>query len=232
MPTLTIRRCVTSLCLVSQAQLLCLFLLMFLIPDVLPDRRFISPNRTHAVALGPEMHPRKITGPAKILPVNPNRRLAFQSFHSIRHAIRGRNAQTHMYMIGHCMPLNQLDPQLLAKVPQGLPDILAERAKDCFLPIFRYYSDVVPAIPPDVALTLPLSHCGFSSSWPWRVQEGRNHSSPHESTPERQSLFESHRQWRWLTRWSYATDVEVEIRVRAQAFRESGRSKNRRRWRP
>jgi hypothetical protein len=27
------------------------------------------------------------------------------------------------------------------------------------------------------------------------------------ATPERQSLFESHRQRRWLTRWSYVADV-------------------------
>ena len=38
----------------------------------------------------------------------------------------------------------------------------------------------------------------------WRVHTGRNHNPLHESTPERQSLFESHRQRRWLTHWSYS----------------------------
>jgi hypothetical protein len=121
-----------------------------------------------------------------------------------------------MHVIGHRMPLNQLNPQLGAEVPQDLPDILAERAKDCFLPIFRYDNDVVPAIPPDVALTLPLLHGGFSSSWPWRAQEGRNHLSPHESTPERQSLFESHRQRRWLTRWNYWEQLAEGGNIQAQ----------------
>ncbi len=32
------------------------------------------------------------------------------------------------------------------------------------------------------------------------------------STPERQSLFESHRQRRWLTRWSYWTCVAASLR--------------------
>jgi len=67
---------------------------------------------------------------------------------------------------------------------------------------------VVSAIPPDMALVLPFSHCGFSFLWPWRVHNGRNHIPLHESTPERQSLFESHRQRRWLTHWSYLVYAE------------------------
>jgi hypothetical protein len=50
-----------------------------------------------------------------------------------------------------------------------------------------------------MALVVPFAHCGFSFVWPWRVHTGRNHIPLHESTPERQSLFESHRQRRWLT---------------------------------
>src|SRR5215211_5177835 len=59
-----------------------------------------------------------------------------------------------------------------------------------------------------MALVLPFSHCGFSFVWPWRVHTGRNHISLHESTPERQSLFESHRQRRWLTQWSYELAID------------------------
>src|SRR5215470_19654606 len=108
-----------------------------------------------------------------------------------------------MHMVGHGMPLDQFDTHLLAEFPQDLADVLTECTKDCFLPIFRYDDDVVSAIPPDMALVLPFAHCGFSFWWPWRVHTGRNHISLHESTPERQSLFESHRQRRRLTHWSY-----------------------------
>src|SRR5919109_1775838 len=109
---------------------------------------------------------------------------------------------TQMHMVRHGMPLDQFDTHLVAEFPQDLANILAERAKDCFLPIFRYDDDVVSAIPPDMALVVPFAHCGFSFLWPWRVHTGRNHIPLHESTPERQSLFESHRQRRWLTHWS------------------------------
>jgi hypothetical protein len=102
------------------------------------------------------------------------------------------------------MPLDQFDTHLVAELPQDLANILAERAQDCFLPLLRYDDDVVSAIPPDIALVVPCAHCGFSFVWPWRVHTGRNHIPLHESTLERQSLFESHRQRRWLTCWSYS----------------------------
>ena len=106
-----------------------------------------------------------------------------------------------MPMVGHGMPFDQLDAHWLAECPQNLSDVRAERAKS-FLPLLRYHDNVVSAIPPDGALVVPCSHGGFSFVWPWRVHPGRNHSPLHESTPERQSLFESRRQRRWLTYWS------------------------------
>ena len=126
----------------------------------------------------------------------------FQPSYRMRHTVLGRHAQTHMHMVGHGMSLDQFDAHLLAEFPQDLANVLAECAKDCFLSLFRYDDDVVSAIPPDMALVVPFSPCGFSFLWPWRVHTGRNHLPLHESTPERQSLFESHRQRRWLTHWS------------------------------
>src|SRR5262249_61873537 len=81
----------------------------------------------------------------------------------------GWNAQAQMHMVGQSMPLDQFDTHLLTEFPQDLADVLTERTKDCFLPIFRYDDDVVSAIPPDMALILPFAHCGFSFVWPWRV---------------------------------------------------------------
>ena len=60
----------------------------------------------------------------------------FQAPHSIRHTLLGGNAQTQMHMVGHGMPFDQLDAHLMAEFPQNLADVLAERAKDCFLRVF------------------------------------------------------------------------------------------------
>jgi hypothetical protein len=120
--------------------------------------------------------------------------------------------------------LDQCDAHLIAEFPQGLAG-LVERAKDCFLPLLRYDDDVVSAIPPDMAWVLPVSHCGFSFVWPWRIHTARNHIPLHESTPERQSLFESHRQGRWLTHWSYfrsGDSPQVAYFVRNARLRLSG----------
>src|SRR5882672_344908 len=188
---------------VPQRQLLGAFLLLLLIPDVLPDDGLLEADGTHTVSPRPEMQACEVACPPKVFAMNADSGFPFQPPHGIRHTILGGNAQTQMYMIGHGMPLDQFDSHLVAEFPQDLANILAERAKDCFLPIFRYDDNVVSAIPPDMALILPFAHCGFSFLWPWRVHAGRNHIPLHESTPERQSLFESHRQRRWLTHWSY-----------------------------
>jgi len=141
--------------------------------------------------------------------MNAAGRFPFQPPYSIRHTILGWNAQAQMYMVGHSMPLDQFDTHLIAEFPQELADVLTERTKDCLLPLLRYDDDVVSAIPPDMALVVPFAHCGFSFWWPWRVHNGRNRISLHASTPERQSLFESHRQRRWLTCWSYTVNLIV-----------------------
>src|SRR6266566_2211215 len=189
---------------IPQRQLLGAFLLLLLISDVLPDDGLLEADGTHTVSPGPEMQPREVAGPPKVFAMNADSGFPLQPSDSIRHTVFGGHAQTQMHMVRHGMPLDQFDAHLIAEFPQDLANVLAERAKDCFLPIFRYDDDVVSAIPPDMALVVPFSHGGFSFVWPWRVHTGRNHIPLHESTPERQSLFESHRQRRWLTHWSKA----------------------------
>src|SRR6267143_216481 len=213
---------------VPQRQLLGAFLLLLLIPDVLPDDGLLEADGTHTVSPRPEMQACEVACPPKVFAMNADSGFPFQPPHGIRHTILGGNAQTQMYMIGHGMPLDQFDSHLVAEFPQDLANILAERAKDCFLPIFRYDDNVVSAIPPDMALILPFAHCGFSFLWPWRVHAGRNHIPLHESTPERQSLFESHRQRRWLTHWSYddvlrrvAYGTPEAVVERLQEYRET-----------
>ena len=150
------------------------------------------------------MPPRKRAGPTQRLPVQPHRCLPCQPSHCLRHALLRWNAPAYVHMVRHRLPFDPLKAGWATEFPQALPDVLAEGATDGLLPICRSDNEVVSAIPPYVALTLPRAHRGCSSSWPWRVHEGRNHIARHESTPERQSPFESHRQRRWLTCWSSA----------------------------
>ena len=178
-----------------------LFLLL-LIPDVLSNDGFIEPDGTHAVPSGPEMEPCEGAHTPQIFAVNADRRFSFQPADRIGHTVLRRNAHTEVHMIRHRMAFDPLDAHLVTEFPEDLADIFPERAKDCLLAVFWYDDNVVSAIPPDRALVLPFAPCGFSFVWPWRVHPGRNHSPLHESTPERQSLFESHRQRRWLTYWS------------------------------
>src|SRR2546421_9547204 len=55
------------------------------------------------------------------------------------------------------------------------------------------------------------SRCAWGFYVAWKA--GLHHKAlfPH-STPERQSLFESHRQRRWLTHWSYFPAGKINVR--------------------
>src|SRR5437763_1678395 len=110
------------------------------------------------------MEPCAVPSPPPILPVNTDGRFPFQAPHDIGHTILGGNAQTQMHIVGHGMPLNQFDAHLIAEFPQDLANVLAECAKDCFLPILRYDDNVVSAIPPDMAVVVPFSHDVVSPS--------------------------------------------------------------------
>src|SRR5713226_2583609 len=100
----------------------------------------------------------------QILAVNTDGRFPFQPANRICHTILGGNTQTEMHMIWHRMAFDQLDAQLVTELPENLPDIFPERAKDCLLVIFRYDYNVVSAIPPDMALVVPFSHDVVSPS--------------------------------------------------------------------
>jgi|SRR5262245_5892557 len=192
-------------CAIPQRPLLGAFRLLLLIADVLPDDGLREADRPHTVSPSPDMPPCKVACPSQVCAMKADGRLPLQPPYRIRHPVLGGKAQAQMPRVGPRMPLDQCETHWLAEFPQALADVLTERPKDCFLPLLRYDDEVGSAIPPDMALVLPFAPCGFSCWWPWRVHNGRNHISLHESTPERQSLFESHRQRRWLTHWSYCS---------------------------
>ena len=56
------------------------------------------------------------------------------------------------------------------------------------------------------------SRCAWGFYVAWKA--GLHHKAlfPH-STPERQSLCESHRQRRWLTHWSYAREIAAQYGI-------------------
>jgi hypothetical protein len=52
-------------------------------------------------------------------PMDPNRTLSFQKSYRVRNTVLGRDAQAQMNVIAHRMPFQQLDPFLLAQIPQN-----------------------------------------------------------------------------------------------------------------
>ena len=89
--------------------------------------------------------------------------------------IGGRDARQHVDVVGHQVPLQQVDPLLPAQVPQDLSDLPAELAvRHPLAVLWHDHHVVLPvlALPPDVGLALPVfahdgppfAHQGPSSS--------------------------------------------------------------------
>jgi hypothetical protein len=75
---------------------------------------------------------------------------------------KGRNAQTHMNVIRHQVPFDNLTTLLLRQLMKYLAQMLAQLTKHHFSPSLRDEYNVVFAIPSRVTQTLVLSHFGFS----------------------------------------------------------------------
>jgi hypothetical protein len=187
---------------ISPRQWLGALCLGFLRPAVRPDDGLSETAGTHTRAPGPARPPRAVAGPPQIGPMQAAGGLPWPPPWRIRHPLLGGKAQTPMPMGGPGRPRNPCAAPWRAEFPQARTDGLAERAKEGFLPLVRDDAEGGSALPPEMAWVVPFSPCGCSFVWPWRVHIGSNHLPLHASTPERQSLCESHRQRRWLTHWS------------------------------
>src|SRR6476620_4977246 len=93
-----------------------------LLADVLPHRRLVEAHRAHAVPDGPEVQAHR-PPLAQQLPVDPHRALALEEAHRVRHAELGRDREAQVDVVRHRVPLDRVDPPLLAQVAEDPPDL-------------------------------------------------------------------------------------------------------------
>ena len=62
-------------------------------------------------------------------------------------AVLRRDRQQHVHVVGHQVPLDYLDPLVLAQLPEDLPYVAPDLVVDHFAPILRREHDVVLAHP-------------------------------------------------------------------------------------
>ena len=153
----------------AECQLLLLYLVRFLPPDVLADDIFRQTDRAHAVPLRPEVVAREVALPPEILPVDPDRRLPLQNPPRIRNTELRRDAQQQMHVVRQRVPFHQLHAVPLTQLPKNFPNPTSDLPEHCPFSILRHPHNVISAIPSDVGLALPLSHDGLlpelGSSW-------------------------------------------------------------------
>lgn len=82
------------------------------------------------------------------MPVEYHQRaLALQVSHHARHAVFRRYGHQHVHVVGHQVPLYDLDSLAFAELPEYLPDVRPDLVVDDFAPILRREHDVAPAHP-------------------------------------------------------------------------------------
>src|SRR5882724_6038495 len=137
--------------------------------DVRPHNLFIQPYRGHKITSRPKILAREIPGLTRESPGYANGTLAFDKSHYITHRVLGRNADTHVNVIGHQMALHNLAFLLLRQLMQHASKVLAHRSKYRLLSPFRDKYHVVFAVPARVRQALVLFH-------PMLLFLGRNRS--------------------------------------------------------
>ncbi len=115
----------------------------------------VQAHRADAVSRRPEVQPGQPTL-LQQLPMNTDGALALQEADRVRHAVLGRDAQAQVDVVGHRMPLHQLDPSLTAQLSQDHPDLTPKPPVEDLAAVFRYDHDVVLAVPPHMGQVLPL----------------------------------------------------------------------------
>ena len=118
-----------------------------LLPDVLGDRRLVQADGGHVVALRPELPVAELVLEVGVPVEYHQRALPLQVAHDARDAVLRRNRQQHVHVVGHQVPLDYLDPPVLAQLPEDLPYVAPDLVVDHFAPILRREHDVVLAHP-------------------------------------------------------------------------------------
>ncbi len=119
----------------------------FLLPDVFGDRRLVQPDGRHVVALRPELPVAELVLQVRVPVEYHQRALALQVSHHARHAVFRRYGHQHVHVVGHQVPLYDLDALVLAELPGYLPYVLPDLVVDDLAPILRREHDVVLAHP-------------------------------------------------------------------------------------
>ena len=118
-----------------------------LLPDVFRDGGLVQADRRDVVALRPELPVAELVLQARVPVEYHQRALALQVSHLARHAVFRRYGHQHVHVVGHQVPLYDLDSLVFAELPEYLPDVRPDLVVDDFAPILRREHDVVLAHP-------------------------------------------------------------------------------------
>ena len=167
-----------------------------LLPDVLRYRRLVQPDGGDVVALGPEVPVAELVLEVRVLVEHHERALALQVPHEARDADLGRDADQHVHVVRHQVPLDYLDALVPAEVAENLPEGFPVLVIDHLSPILRSEHDVL-AHPLRVRQAVRLVCHGGRLSGPVRPEQ--THLTPLGGRPQgKGGAFDAHPHSGWF----------------------------------
>lgn len=130
-----------------QASTILYLVLELLVLDVVLDGLLVKAYGAHVIPLGPEMPGPIVVFQVRVFVEDHEARLAFQIPHEARDGELRGYAYKHVYVIGHGVRLDDVDPFVHAASPDVLPDVGAQFRVNSLSPVLGREHDVVFAIP-------------------------------------------------------------------------------------
>ena len=161
----------------------------------MPYLIFVQTYCAYTISTGPKRPAEQCSLCFQHLPMYPNCALALQKADGHCHAAFRRDTQYHVNMIQHRVAVLQVYPLLPTQLSKYLTNSMPNLAIDNLLPILRQNDHMILAFPLNMCLSLAISHDGPPCpSGPSSTEDRLSNSRT-----KRQSLFNSHRQSRWIT---------------------------------
>ena len=173
------------------------FIPMILLTHISSNCFLVQPYRTYTITRCPKVQP---SHPSIFhqFPMHTNCALALQESNRIRNAIFWRNAQHHVDMIRHGVPLQQFNTTLLAQITQYFANLATHPSVKHLLTVFWSYHKMILAFPSYVRQTSPVMHGSLSFAPTGLPLEGESTLSTTNLTTDRSKPLRVHGQRPWV----------------------------------
>ncbi len=130
----------------------------FLVSNVRPHHRLVETDGGDVIAAGPEVLAGEIAASPTVFSCDLDGAFALEVAHDVGNGVLRRDAEAHVDVIWHEMPLDDLRFLVPGEFVQDFAEMPSKRAENALLPPFRDKNHMIFAVPSGMAQALVLFH--------------------------------------------------------------------------